>query len=382
MGPLLSVSNPPGGAGQGTVKPQLVCVGAMESWGRSFVTCTRCPESWVYLDRIVKRTTCSFCGQAWSQKTLTWEQKQWVKYKKWSNAQSQSWWPPENRNGGWNQAVGQEEEQSGTALAHVWDAIPKDVQSLLEGVGCSPTPAPPPGLSQVGKTGNGKGKGKGKGDLKEKREATKLLWEQATEDQQKLLEAAGLRQPVEAKPELKELCKKFEDSLPVELQEALRALDPRPDPRKELKEANLEYKQATVDLRKLINRKAMLQHEINKAKEGYQALLQSMQDLKVEEKVQQEKVQKLQKTLHERVADGEEESTCEELDLQAAMTSAGVDLTKEQKEALARALGQKPVKVAFAFGLDASKPDRKPGSETGNDRKPRSRSPKRDRMED
>ena len=116
-----------------------------------------------------------------------------------------------------------------------------------------------PGLSQVGKTGNGKGKGKGKGGLKEKREATKLLWEQATEDQQKLLEAAGLRQPVEAKPELKELCKKFEDSLPVELQEALRALDPKPDPRKELKEANLEYKQATVDLRKLINRKAMLQ---------------------------------------------------------------------------------------------------------------------------
>ena len=249
----------------------------------------------------------------------------------------------------------------GTALAHVWDAIPKDVQSLLEGVGCSPTPAPPPGLSQVGKTGNGKGKGKGKGGLKEKREATKLLWEQATEDQQKLLEAAGLRQPVEAKPELKELCKKFEDSLPVELQEALRALDPKPDPRKELKEANLEYKQATMDLRKLINRKAMLQHEINKAKEGYQALLQSMQDLKVEEKVQQEKVQKLQKTLHERVADGEEESTCEELDLQAAMTSAGVDLTKEQKEALARALGQKPVKVAFAFGLDAATPDRKPG---------------------
>ena len=35
-----------------------------------------------------------------------------------------------------------------------------------------------------------------------------------------------------------------------------------------------------MDLRKLINRKAMLQHEINKAKEGYQALLQSMQDLK------------------------------------------------------------------------------------------------------
>ena len=122
------------------------------------------------------------------------------------------------------------------------------MQSLLEGVGCSPTPAPPPGLSQVGKTGNGKGKGKGKGDLKEKREATKLLWEQATEDQQKLLEAAGLRQPVEAKPELKELCKKFEDSLPVELQEALRALDPKPDPRKELKEANLEYKQGHCGL--------------------------------------------------------------------------------------------------------------------------------------
>ena len=88
---------------------------------------------------------------------------------------------------------------------------------------------------------------------------------------------------------------KFEDSLPVELQEALRALDPKPDPRKELKEANLEYKQATVDLRKLINRKAMLQREINKAKEGYQALLQSMQDLKVEEKVQQERCRSCKK---------------------------------------------------------------------------------------
>ena len=59
------------------------------------------------------------------------------------------------------------------------------------------------------------------------------------------------------------------------------------------------------------------------------------------------------------------------------MTSAGVDLTKEQKEALARALGQKPVKVAFAFGLDAATPDRKPGSETGNDRKPRKADPRR-----
>ena len=138
------------------------------------------------------------------------------------------------------------------------------------------------GFPKLAKQATEKEKGKAKATLRKNGKQPKLLWEQATEDQQKLLEAAGLRQPVEAKPELKELCKKFEDSLPVELQEALRALDPKPDPRKELKEANLEYKQATVDLRKLINRKAMLQHEINKAKEGYQALLQSMQDLKVE----------------------------------------------------------------------------------------------------
>ena len=50
-----------------------------------------------------------------------------------------------------------------------------------------------------------------------------------------------------------------------------------------------------MDLRKLINKKAELQHEINTAKETYQKLLQSMQDLKAEEKTQQEKVQKLQK---------------------------------------------------------------------------------------
>ena len=59
-----------------------------------------------------------------------------------------------------------------------------------------------------------------------------------------------------------------------------------------------------MDLRKLITKKAELQHEINTAKETYQKLLQSMQELKAQEKTQQEKVQTLQKTLHERVANG------------------------------------------------------------------------------
>ena len=106
----------------------------------------------------------------------------------------------------------------------------------------------------------------------------------ANEEQQKLLQAAGVQQPVEEKPVLKELCQKFENSLPPELQEALKALAPKPNPKKELQEADLEFKRATMDLRKLINKKAELQHEINTAKETYQKLLQSMQDLKAEEK--------------------------------------------------------------------------------------------------
>ena len=174
------------------------------------MTCTRCPESWVYLDRIVKRPTCSFCGQAWSQKTLTLGTKAVGQVQKVEQGAKPKLVPPENRNGGWNQAVGQEEEQSGTALAHVWDCYP---QRCAKPAGrcrlLSPRQPTSGAFPSWQKQATEKGKGKGKGGLKEKREATKLLWEQATEDQQKLLEAAGLRQPVEAKPELKELCKKI-----------------------------------------------------------------------------------------------------------------------------------------------------------------------------
>ena len=257
------------------------------------------------------------------------------------------------------------------ALAQVWDATPQDVQNLLEGAAWTPKPSPPPGLNPGGK--GGKGKGNGKEVNKEKQEATKLFWQMATEDQQKLLEAAGVKPPVEAKPALKELCKKFEDSLPPQLQEALKALDPKPNPARELQEANMEYKKATMDLRKLINKKAELQHDINTAKETYQKLLQTMQELTMEEKEQQEKVQTLQKTLHERVAGAEDEPTCEELDLQA------MHLTKEQQEALSKVLGQKPVKVAFQLGstgmdLNACLRTRKPGETKKDGDRPRSRS--------
>ena len=37
---------------------------------------------------------------------------------------------------------------------------------------------------------------------------------------------------------------------------ALKALAPKPNPKKELQEADLEFKRATMDLRKLINKKA------------------------------------------------------------------------------------------------------------------------------
>ena len=345
----------------------------MESWGRSFVTCSRCPDSWIFLDRVGKRPTCSYCGQQWSQRNLTQEQKQWVSYKQWARGANRRW-PTQNRYIGWNQAVG---DGNGTArenLAQVWDAIPEDVQTLLEGAGWAPKPSPPPGLP-ANKGGKGKGKGKGKEVNKEKQEASKLLWDMATEDQQKLLQAAGVKPPVEEKPVLTELCQKFEDSLPEEIQEALKALAPKPNPKKELREADLDFKRATMDLRKLITKKAELQHEINTAKETYQKLLQSMQELKAQEKTQQEKVQTLQKTLHERVANSEEETQLEELDLQATMAQAGVQLTKEQKEALSKALGKKPVKVAFNFGLDPSQEGQQPGARP--DARMRSRSPKK-----
>ena len=337
------------------------------------MTCSRCPDSWIFLDRVGKRPTCSYCGLQWSQKNLTREQKRWVQYKQWNSGVNHGW-PSQNRYVGWNQAVWEGREPAVDALSQVWDNIPRDAQTLLEGAGWAPKPSPPPGLPR-GKGGKGKGKGKGQEANQARQEASKILWDMATEDQQKLLQAAGVRPPVEEKPVLKELCRKFEDSLPLELQEALKALEPKPNPKKELKEADMEFKKATMDLRRLINKKAELQHEINTAKETYQKLLQSMQDLKAEEKTQQEKVQNLQKTLHERVAGAEEETPLEELDLKATMAAAGVHLTKEQQEALSKAMGTKPGKVAFTFGLGASQESHKPGTQPGG--RARSRSPKR-----
>ena len=82
---------------------------------------------------------------------------------------------------------------------------------------------PPPGLPRA-KGGKGKGKGKDKEANAARQEASKTLWSMANEEQHKLLQAAGVQQPVEEKPVLKELCQKFENSLPPELQEALKAL--------------------------------------------------------------------------------------------------------------------------------------------------------------
>ena len=261
------------------------------------------------------------------------EQKRWVQFQQWNNDANYGW-PPQNRYGGWNQAVREGSEPAADALEQVWDNIPRDAQILLEGAGWAPRPSPPPGLPRA-KGGKGKGKGKIRRPMQQGRRLARHcgVWQMRSSKA-----AAGCwgSATVEEKPVLKELCQKFENSLPPELQEALKALAPKPNPKKELQEADLEFKRATMDLRKLINKKAELQHEINTAKETYQKLLQSMQDLKAEEKTQQEKVQKLQKTLHERVAGAEEETPLDELDLHATMAEAGVHLTKEQQEALSK----------------------------------------------
>ena len=114
--------------------------------------------------------------------------------------------------------------------------------------------------------------------------------------------------------------------------------------------------------------------EINTAKETYQKLLQSMQDLKAEEKTQQEKVQKLQKTLHERVAGAEEETPLDELDLHATMAEAGVHLTKEQQEALSKVFG-KNLLGGFHFRTGGQPWQSRQGTQPGA--RGRSRSPKR-----
>ena len=156
-----------------------------------------------------------------------------VQFQQWNNEANYGW-PPQNRYGGWNQAVREGSEPAADALEQVWDNIPRDAQILLEGAGWAPRPSPPPGLPRA-KGGKGKGKGKDKEANAARQEASKTLWSMANEEQQKLLQAAGVQQPVEEKAVLKELCQKFENSLPPELQEALKALAPNLTPKRNSK---------------------------------------------------------------------------------------------------------------------------------------------------
>ena len=160
------------------------------------------------------------------------EQKRWVQFQQW-NHDANYGWPPQNRYGGWNQAVREGSEPAADALEQVWDNIPRDAQILLEGAGWAPRPSPPPGLPRA-KGGKGKGKGKDKEANAARLEASKTLWSMANEEQQKLLQAAGVQQPVEEKPVLKELCQKLRTAS-ARAAGGPEALAPKPNPKKNSK---------------------------------------------------------------------------------------------------------------------------------------------------
>ena len=167
------------------------------------------------------------------------------------------------------------------------------------------------------------------------------IWECADPVQQELLTKAGLSKPPAPQPELAELCRRYEETLPEEIQEALAAMaaaEPKQTPQQQLSEASRNFKAAAQKLRALIASKAALQAKLDRQKKEYQESLDEMKKLTQEEQDQQTKVSDLQKELQAAVPTKAPAPL--PVDLLEALTKAGV--TAEQVQAAQEHLAHPP----------------------------------------
>eukprot|EP00439_Symbiodinium_sp_Y106_P055141 s4657_g7.t1 len=212
------------------------------------------------------------------------------------------------------------------------------LQPLSRAALAAASPARPPGLNPPTKRGKGKGKGKDTSTQVEEDffEAAKQLCEAADPVQQSLLEKVGLAKPKEPPAELADLCKRYLESMPEEIQKAVLESDPKPTPQQQLNQASKNFKAGAQRLRVLIMEKATLQTKLDRQKHEYHESLEAMQKLVQEEEKQQEKVARLQKELLSTVP--KPVLTPLSDDLTEALKKAGV--SEEQLEATRAHLAQ------------------------------------------
>ena len=86
---------------------------------------------------------------------------------------------PQNRYGGWNQAVREGSEPAADALEQVWDNIPRGCANPSRRCRLGAEAFPRRRGFQEPKVGKGKGKGKDKEANAARQEASKTLWSMA-----------------------------------------------------------------------------------------------------------------------------------------------------------------------------------------------------------
>ena len=213
------------------------------------------------------------------------------------------------------------------ALHSLWDKMSPELKSELTAAGVKPSP--PPGLGAVRGPKND-----------EQAEATKNLWDSASEAQKVLLMKAGVPEPAAAEPtDLAALCKKHQESLPPSIQRALAELDPpAPTQTQQIETATRRFKQSTTELRQMIQQTAALQLRIDRAKASYQDLLEKMKVCQSDLQSKQAEVTSMQSELESAIradASGLEDPSRnpDPFDgLLETLAKAGIALTQEQKE--------------------------------------------------
>ncbi|CAE7827530.1 unnamed protein product [Symbiodinium sp. CCMP2592] len=313
------------------------------TWGKNgakgaatpYIVCPHCSragkQSWIFVDRVQHHPFCNLCGNAWKTQGAPVTQRLRPRGPKKNRDRSattesatQSPQRPRNHEGNLSKAV--------TTL---WQKFPPEVQKELSETGfqAGRQPSPPPGLQ------SGKGNG-AKGGLDEQAEASKNLWDSASDDQKKLMRQAGIPEPVASEPtDLAALCKKHLESMPPSIQQALAALDPpAPTQTQQIEIATRRFKQSTTDLRLMIQQTAALQIRIDRAKATYQELLEKMKVCQSDLQSKQAEVTAMQSELEATLradASGLEDPARKDDPLEGlldTLAKVGIVLTQEQKE--------------------------------------------------
>ena len=190
-------------------------------------------------------------------------------------------------------------------------------------------PGTPPGLPKpAGKPAKDKGERHSQVDPT----VVTALFSQASEDVKAMLRKAGLVEPTPPGQSLEELCREHVETMPADIRKLLEEPGEIPTQGEAITKAGAELKRATLFLKGRITSKVQLQQKLDKAKEAYSTLLQSMGALNTEIAEAQIQAQSAQTDLQQQVEAAPQDGGLP--NLQHVLEQAGVAVTAEQVGAI------------------------------------------------